>query len=279
MFVRLLSGLLAITASAAVDNKLISSCANGGCNWKVATNWVIGSPASNPSYAPVVNFPITFVTSDAQGYSEGDTVTLESNLIIDSATFVIGDADRPAVDCVVSAWSTYTVCSKSCATGSQIKTRTVITQAAYGGVTAPTLSSTRLCNANPCPVNCMLSPWATWSACSLSCGGGTKTKHRSIVIQARHGGVACNAVITMEGQCNAHACPTPYPTSYPTSQPTLHGGMTDPGVKMVMALDQNHINAMCTDGHFIYSATAAGQVVKSEPGNLQRCCIYFTAAA
>jgi hypothetical protein len=98
----------------------------------------------------VVNFPITFTASDAGGFSEGHTVTLESNLVIFSATLLIGDADRPAIDCVVSAWSPYSDCTKACGTGSKEKTRTVTKNTHYGGVACPTLSSSTVCNTQLC---------------------------------------------------------------------------------------------------------------------------------
>ena len=36
-------------------------------------------------------------------------------------------------------------------------------------------------------VNCQLSPWEEWSACSVSCGGGNRTRVKTVVHEAEFG--------------------------------------------------------------------------------------------
>merc|ERR1711971_1407986 len=92
------------------------------------------------------------------------------------------------VKCVVSDWS-------ECKTGNLLdcgpgtKTRTVITQANYGGLECPSL--TQSCEmSKKCPVNCAVSEW---SECktedSRDCGTGTQT--RTLITPALYGGLEC----------------------------------------------------------------------------------------
>jgi len=51
------------------------------------------------------------------------------------------------IDCVVSSWTKWSLCTKNCATGSTYKTRTITTPVKYGGKACPTLRTSKLCNA------------------------------------------------------------------------------------------------------------------------------------
>merc|ERR1711971_986509 len=93
------------------------------------------------------------------------------------------------VKCVVSDWS-------ECETGNSLdcepgtKTRTVITQANYGGLECPSL--TQSCEmSKKCPaVNCAVSDWSECKTGNLlDCGPGTKT--RTVITQASYGGLEC----------------------------------------------------------------------------------------
>jgi len=56
------------------------------------------------------------------------------------------------VDCAVSDWSDWNSCSKTCGTGTQDRSRTIITQPQYGGSQCLSLSESRDCNTDPCPL-------------------------------------------------------------------------------------------------------------------------------
>ena len=55
------------------------------------------------------------------------------------------------------------------------------------------------------PVDCVVSDWGDFSACSAACGGGTQTRTRSIVTLASCGGQGCPATVETQ-PCNAQAC-------------------------------------------------------------------------
>merc|ERR1719343_840868 len=61
------------------------------------------------------------------------------------------------------------------------------------------------CNQFHCPVDCSISEWSGWSACSKECGGGTQGKTRSILVKPKNGGTECDATL-VEQPCNTGSC-------------------------------------------------------------------------
>lgn len=100
----------------------------------------------------------------------------------------------------VGAWGP---CSASCGGGT--RTYSVVSPATNGGAacTTPLPGSTQSCNTQACPQNCV----GSWSACSQSCGGGTKKF--SVSTPATNGGASCayNSGDTIA--CNTEACALP----------------------------------------------------------------------
>merc|ERR1712084_49006 len=45
-------------------------------------------------------------------------------------------------------------------------------------------SDTQSCHIGSCDVDCVLSDWSEWSACSKACGGGTQERTKSILTPA-----------------------------------------------------------------------------------------------
>ena len=57
-------------------------------------------------------------------------------------------------------------------------------------------------------VNCKWSNWGNYSACPVTCGGGTQIKIRTKLVVEDHGGV-CHGLSHQERQCNTYPCPYP----------------------------------------------------------------------
>jgi hypothetical protein len=107
------------------------------------------------------------------------------------------------IDCVVSDWGAWSDCSGgTCGTGSQSRTRTVTRAAANGGATCPSLSESRPCALQPCPVDCIIGEWST---CSAYCGGGIQTR---TITPAVYGGIACPTDLSNTRVCNTEVCPS-----------------------------------------------------------------------
>jgi hypothetical protein len=111
------------------------------------------------------------------------------------------------VACIVSEWTTITSCSKSCDGGVLSKRRSIIQLAQNGGLPCPNLVETNVpCNAGPCPVNCLLSQWTAYSACSSSCGVGYQTLTRFVQVAPQYGGQPCDAQFNRTITCFVKVC-------------------------------------------------------------------------
>jgi hemicentin len=84
------------------------------------------------------------------------------------------------IDCVLGDWNGFSNCDKSCGTGIQSRERSIAREHAFGGAACPDLIDSQNCNAHSCPVDCVVPAWTDedWGACSVSCGGGTRTRTR-----------------------------------------------------------------------------------------------------
>jgi hypothetical protein len=97
-----------------------------------------------------------------------------------------------AVHCVVSAFDAWSTCTASCGSdGAQSRSRSVVSTAAHGGYVCPYLEETRSCNSHACAVDCVVTEYNVWSACTMSCGAGSQERTRSIGLAVTNGGVEC----------------------------------------------------------------------------------------
>ena len=114
------------------------------------------------------------------------------------------------INSIVSAWSTWSSCSKSCGTGKQTRERTCIAEAQHGGASCESrgLTGSKPCNTNACPQDAVLSAWSQWDECTVSCGGGTQSRQRTCTQQGQNGGRQCEEFDLTETQdCGTEACP------------------------------------------------------------------------
>lgn len=113
-------------------------------------------------------------------------------------------------DCVVSNWTPWSLCSKPCGSGSQYRIRNVLKNAANGGQVCPALIENQDCNKQACGTDCVVSNWSAWTTCTRTCGGGSRSRTRSVVSQPQNGGVACPELQQFE-VCNQQECVGPQP--------------------------------------------------------------------
>ena len=83
----------------------------------------------------------------------------------------------------------------------------VLQQAANGGAGCGPVEESR---DTQCPVDCALSEWSAWGACTVACGGGTQLRTRVVQVEGANGGATCGSSVLQEDRaCNTQACSVP----------------------------------------------------------------------
>ena len=113
---------------------------------------------------------------------------------------------------VNGGWSNpgeWSACSAACGGGTQSRSKICNNPApANGGADCSgEASETQACNENACPVNGGWSALGEWSACSVTCGGGTLSRSKICNNPApANGGADCSGEASETQACNAQAC-------------------------------------------------------------------------
>lgn len=106
----------------------------------------------------------------------------------------------------MSSWSEWTDCTSSCGLGTQSRERSVLTvPSSLSSSDCPNTLESTTCMQSICPVDCDLSPWSDWSACSSSCGMGSQSRSRQIATQPSDSGFPC-AGLSQNRNCYAGIC-------------------------------------------------------------------------
>jgi len=147
-----------------------------------------------------------------------------------------------------------------------------VTQPFTGGAPCPAeLSQTQSCksvgyNLNECPVHCDVGTYGGWSACSVTCGGGTQSRTRSHVAP-KHGGIACPA--TAESQsCNTTPCTQL--CSHTTCTYAHKDGAWRTTIQHTCGLEQHGTNFKCKYHFAPQTITANGKTTRHH----QDCACY-----
>lgn len=112
------------------------------------------------------------------------------------------------IDCQVSDWKSWSDCTRECGGGVHTRTRDVLVQPQYGGIGCPMTLDTQSCNEQECPVDCQVSSWGDWGACTGKCGTTSLQKRtRNIVQQPQFNGADCPS-LEENRSCSTDACPT-----------------------------------------------------------------------
>eukprot|EP00928_Gymnodinium_smaydae_P095393 TRINITY_DN819_c3_g1_i1.p1 TRINITY_DN819_c3_g1~~TRINITY_DN819_c3_g1_i1.p1 ORF type:complete len:1040 (+),score=62.87 TRINITY_DN819_c3_g1_i1:250-3369(+) len=111
------------------------------------------------------------------------------------------------IDCKVQPWLQWNDCSATCDGGRQKRTRTIFQPRHGGAICEGDKAEERVCKTAPCPVDCEYSQWTPFSACTLTCGRGSRKRLREKVQEALFGGKSCSGGNYEYYPCNAQQCP------------------------------------------------------------------------
>jgi hypothetical protein len=100
-----------------------------------------------------------------------------------------------------------TSCSASCNGGLRAESRACV-GARCGGTCEGDSLRIVPCNAQPCPVDCVVAAFQDVTTCSVTCGTGVKTQQSKIVRPASHGGKGCPALTRLVPCATDIICPT-----------------------------------------------------------------------
>jgi hypothetical protein len=170
--------------------------------------------------------------------------------------------DECPTDCVVSEWGAFAACTQSCtvagsSSGTMTRLRNVTVQAHEGGKPCPTLTNSDACNPHPCPIDCVVTPWAKYAACTKTCNGGTRQRSRTITTAVEHGGKICPA-LQQSLECGAQKCGTDCKVERKSDTPAFAAVYTTPtwvtvnnGWKGAAIEPANYCNqCQCLDGEY-----------------------------
>ncbi|XFG08582.1 hypothetical protein AB1E19_012206 [Capra hircus] len=110
-----------------------------------------------------------------------------------------------------STWQPWGTCSVSCGKGTQTRTRLCNNPppSFAGSYCDGTETQMQVCNERHCPIDGKWATWTSWSACSVSCGGGARQRTRDCSDPApQYGGNKCEGSDVQSDFCNSDSCPT-----------------------------------------------------------------------
>ncbi|XP_048746179.2 uncharacterized protein LOC125658800 [Ostrea edulis] len=114
-------------------------------------------------------------------------------------------------------WGSWGTCTVTCGGGTQTRTRSCTSPTPqYGGANCVgTTSQTQDCNTQVCIIDGAWSTWGAWGTCSVSCGGGKRSRARTCSNpKPANGGKSCSGSLKELGDCNSQFCPTPAAGTY-----------------------------------------------------------------
>ncbi|XP_019355735.1 hemicentin-1 isoform X2 [Alligator mississippiensis] len=118
---------------------------------------------------------------------------------------------RPCpVDGEWDSWLPWGPCSETCGKGTQTRLRLCNNppQAFGGSYCDGPDTQLQVCNKKLCPVDGKWALWASWTACTVSCGGGTRQRTRDCSDPApQFGGHKCEGSDVQIDFCNSDPCP------------------------------------------------------------------------
>ncbi|XP_016050982.1 PREDICTED: SCO-spondin [Miniopterus natalensis] len=118
-----------------------------------------------------------------------------------------GSDEEGCVDCRLAPWSGWSPCSLSCGLGVTFQRRELLRPLLPGGSCPPDRLRSQPCFMQACPVAGAWTVWEAWGPCSVSCGGGHRSRQRSCVDPPpKNGGAPCPGASQERTPCGLQPC-------------------------------------------------------------------------
>lgn len=112
-------------------------------------------------------------------------------------------------DCELNEWADWDACSVTCGEGTMLRKRIVMKIATEMGQGCNcALDQVKACHTEECEKqDCAWGEWHRWSACSATCGGGSRHRDRYVEVAPLGGGKLCEPLDKEElDACNTQRC-------------------------------------------------------------------------
>ncbi|XP_045892500.1 spondin-1-like isoform X2 [Micropterus dolomieu] len=118
------------------------------------------------------------------------------------------------VDCMMSEWSEWAECNKSCGKGHTIRTRMIKLEPQFGGRPCPESIQRKKCKLRKCKKStkkkderdCRRKPWTSWTDCTKPCGGGIQERSMMVKKRAKASLMESCKDLKEIRACNVHPC-------------------------------------------------------------------------
>ncbi|XP_045352374.1 SCO-spondin-like [Leopardus geoffroyi] len=118
-----------------------------------------------------------------------------------------GSDEDGCVDCGLAPWSGWSSCSRSCGLGLAFQRRDLLWPPLPGGTCPSDRLRSQPCFVQACPVAGVWAVWEAWGPCSVSCGGGHRSRRRSCVDPPpKNGGAPCPGASQERAPCGLQPC-------------------------------------------------------------------------
>lgn len=120
----------------------------------------------------------------------------------------------------------------------------------YGGAQCSgATSQNQACNTQVCIIDGAWANWGAWGTCSVSCGGGKRSRARTCTDpKPANGGRECSGASSDLEDCNSAACPTPAAGAYVQLCPTGWFTCQSGGITCIDRAFICDCSADCDDG-------------------------------
>ncbi|KAM9651443.1 SCO-spondin-like [Trichechus inunguis] len=178
----------------------LEDCLDGSDEWRCAS--------TVPLLVPTMALPQLLATCSPQQLRCGSGECLPALRRCDlRPDCQDGSDERDCVDCVLAPWSGWSGCSQSCGPGLAVQHRQLLRPPLPGGSCRLNRVRSRSCFLRACPVAGAWAVWEAWGPCSVSCGGGHRTRRRSCKNPPpKNSGAPCPGASQEGAPCSLQPC-------------------------------------------------------------------------